>query len=53
MVVMDGDGVVDGGCCGWSRGVAGGGVFVLLLVVGGCNVKPTNIRLRLCWGYAN
>ena len=30
--------------------VAGGGVFVLLVVVGGCNIKQTKVRLRLCWG---
>ena len=29
--------------------MVGGGVFVLLVVVGGCNVNPTNVRLRLCW----
>ena len=40
--------VVGGGGSVWRWVVVGGGIFVLLVVVGGCNIKPTKIRLRLC-----
>ena len=37
------------GSNGWVVMCDGSGsVFVLLVVVGGCNVKPAKVRLRLC-----
>ena len=39
--------VVDGGCSGWW------GVVVFFVVVDGCNVKSTKVRLRLCWASDN
>ena len=38
---------------GWRLVVTGGGVFVFFVVVVGCNVKPSEVRLRFCLGCGN